>query len=416
MTTWRYDDRRSRFYETTAFKVFVALVVLAIGGYFEWNHFEAQSNAQPSKNKTTSHQVAQKTSAPVTVAGRYLFSGTTYWARAIETEAHGDYNQPFSQLDTFHPERYDGWQIDLECPVTDNVVPYADQVKLLVFNCRPEFLPYATKYFNLINLANNHTDNQGGITGLQDTRDRLAKQPGVQYFGTFDPGVTNDDCEVLGLPVRLQSKGKPDTKAKLPIAFCAWHYVFRLPRAGEIETEQKYASIMPVFGFAHMGREYIPKAEDTQVSIAHQIIDNGAEFVIANQSHWVQNTEVYKNKLIVYSTGNLIFDQLDTETNRGDNIDVTINVKEDANVKKWLALGPSCFVYQDDCLAKAQQQGLQKVQLNVQYGVVASQGGDKVITHRADAATQAAVEQRMNWTATCQALTTPYACRPDDGL
>jgi poly-gamma-glutamate synthesis protein (capsule biosynthesis protein) len=414
MATWRYDQRRRSYGRITA-KLLVLLILLAAGGYFGWKVFSS-NNANKTDQKTTQPQTAQKSVPASTVSGRYLFSGTTYWARAIETEAHGDYNQPFSQLNTFHPERYDGWQIDLECPVTNNVVPYADQVNLLVFNCRPEFLPYATKYFNLINLANNHTDNQGGITGLQDTRDRLAKQPGVQYFGTFDPGVTKDDCEVLGLPVRLQSKGKPDTKAKLPIAFCAWHYVFRLPRPGEIEAEQKFAKIMPVFGFAHMGREYIPKAEDTQVSIAHQIIDSGAEFVIANQSHWVQNTEVYKNKLIVYSTGNLIFDQLDTETNRGDNIDVTINVKEDDNVKKWLALGPSCFVYQDSCLAKAEQEGLKKVQLNIQYGVVASLGGYKVITHRADAATQAAVEERMNWSATCQQLTTPYACRPDDAL
>ena len=41
----------------------------------------------------------------------------------------------------------------MECPITNNVVPYADQVKLLVFNCRPEFLPNFVKYFNVINLA-----------------------------------------------------------------------------------------------------------------------------------------------------------------------------------------------------------------------------------------------------------------------
>ncbi len=371
---------------------------------YDRQHFKKAAATKQAYQPTT------KAPAPTTVTGKYLFSGTTYWARAIETQAHGNYTQPFSGLSSFQPARYDGWQIDLECPITDHTVPYETQVRLLQFNCRPEFLPEATKYFNLINLANNHTDNQGGNTGLQETRDRLAKLPNVQYFGTFDPAVTDDDCEVVALPVHIQHAGKANTKGALPVAFCAWHYVYRLPRPGEIESEQRYAKTMPVFGFAHMGREYIPKAEDTQVSIAHQIIDGGSEFVIANQSHWVQNTEVYKGKLIVYSTGNLIFDQLDTETNRGDNIAVSLSVKDDANVKKWLALGPSCHDYHDQCLAMAEKQGLQKVQLHLDYDVIASQGGNKVVTHLADPATQAAVEQRMNWSATCQTLTAPYGC------
>ncbi len=349
------------------------------------------------------------------VAGRYLFTGTTYWARAIETEAHGDYAQPFSQLNTFHRDKYDAWQTDMECPVTNHVEPYADQVKLLIFNCRPEFLPYFTKYFNLINLANNHTDNQGGMTGLSETRTRL-KAAGVQYFGNFDPSVSNDVCEVVALPVRLQQTGKPETKASLPVAICAWHYVYRLPRPGEIDVMKRFAGTMPVFAFVHMGREYIPKADPVQEQIAHQVADDGPEFVIANQSHWVQNTEVYKNKLIVYSTGNFIFDQLDQETNRGDNISVKLSVKEGDNVRKWLALGPSCFTYQDDCLAKAQAEGLKKVQLNLDYSVVASQGGYKELTHRADAATQQAVEQRMNWSETCSQLKAPYGCETNSGL
>lgn len=401
MTKWRYGAPRHHYRRTVG----LLLVVLLAAGGALWVHYHPSHQPKPMPAR-----VIMKPAQPTTVVGKYLFSGTTYWARAIETAARGDYAQPFSELETFQPKQYDGWQIDLECPITNNKVPYSEQVQLLVFNCRPEFLPYATKYFNLINLANNHTDNQGGTKGLQETRDRLSKTPGVQYFGTFDPGVTNDDCEVVGLPVRLQTPGQAETKANLPIAFCAWHYVFRLPRPGEIEAEQKYAQVMPVFGFAHMGREYIPKAESTQVSIAHQIIDNGAEFVIANQSHWVQNTEAYNHKLIVYSTGNLIFDQLDAETNRGDNIAISLIVKNDANVQKWLKLGPTCLAYQDTCFQMAQQEGLKKVQLNLEYHVVASQGGYKELTHVADPTTQAAVEERMNWSTTCQQLATPYGC------
>src|SRR5262249_302529 len=60
-----------------------------------------------------------------TVNGRYLLNGTVTWARAVEQSAHGDYAQPFSQLYTLQRDTYDAWSTDFECPITNNVVPYA---------------------------------------------------------------------------------------------------------------------------------------------------------------------------------------------------------------------------------------------------------------------------------------------------
>ena len=376
----------------------LSVFVVATGGAL----FFAQLHGAPAR----STQVEQKTEAsqlPKQVLGRYLLTGTTTWARAVEREAHGNYAQPFSQLNTFDRQRYDAWSTDFECPITSNVVPYATQINNLVFNCRPEFLPAATKYFNIFDLANNHTDNQGGETGLEETRMNLQKA-GVQYFGTFDPADSNDVCEVLALPVRIEKSDKSMQKASLPVTFCGWHYVFRLPRAGEMDVMDAYNKIMPVFAFAEMGTEYESKANPTQVSIAHQIIDHQPAFLIANNPHWVQNTEVYKGKLIVYSTGNFIFDQLDQETNRNANIDLYISVKYDANIAKWLALGPHCAVFHDDCLAEAQKEKLTKVALHTTYGVVAGNSGDRVVSHKADAATQSAVLDRLNWAVTCTQL------------
>jgi len=314
-----------------------------------------------------------------------------------------DYSKPFSQLNTFQRELYEGWSTDFECPITDNTVPYQTQIDNLIFNCRPEFLPEATKYFNLFDLANNHTDNQNGMVGLTKTRQYLDKA-GVQYFGSFDPSVSDDVCEVVALPVRLQKADKTEEKANLPVAFCAWHYFYRKPLAGEIEVMQKYAQIMPVFAFVEMGAEYHPSADAIQQEIAHKVVDLGPEFLLANNPHWVQNTEVYKGKLIVYSMGNFIFDQLNAETNRSASIDATITVPYDDNVAKWLALAPKCASFHDDCLNQAQLRGLTKYKLQLKYGVVAGQGGNNQITHKADAATQTAVEQRLNWSQTCAQL------------
>ena len=332
------------------------------------------------------------------VEGRYLFNGTIVLARAVEKYARGDYEQPFSQLDTFNRAAYDGWSTDFECPITNNVVPYETQINNLVFNCRPEFLPGLTKYFNLFDLANNHTDNQGGQAGIAETRQHL-KDSGVQYFGNYDPTILNDICEVIALPVRLQRSDKAEEKANLPIAFCAWHYFNynRGPTEAELAVAKKYAAVMPVFGFVEMGNEYQARASDSQRVIAHQVIDTGAEFIFANNPHWVQDSEVYKGKLVVYSLGNFIFDQIDVETQRGVSIDATVKVPYNDNVAKWVALGKSCLGFQDTCLQDAVSQGLTKIKIGITYAPVANQDGAQKITHKASVEVQKAVEERLNW-------------------
>lgn len=336
------------------------------------------------------------------VRGKYLFNGTVTWARAVEQQARGDYSQPFSKLDTFNRDMYDAWSTDFECPITNNTVPYRTQIENLIFNCRPEFLPYASKYFDIYNLANNHTYDQNGKKGLEETRRHL-QGAGAQYFGTYDSSDIKNICEVVALPIRLIQNNKTD-RVTLPVVFCGWHYFYRQVQPEQLDVINKYSKIMPVFAFAEMGAEYQAMATPSQVQIAHQIIDYGPEFLIANNPHWVQNTEVYKNKLIVYSTGNFIFDQLDAETNRSASIDLEVDVEYDDNIAKWIALAPSCRAFQDDCLVKAEEQGMIKPKLKLKFGVVAGQNGYKVITHKATKDVQESVELRMNWKQTLDAL------------
>lgn len=393
--SWKYDSRLRKRH------VWPFVLLAIVLGSAAWIGLRPKPPlAQAPKTSDAPEVKAPKNQ---TVTSHYLINGTVTWARAVEQQAAGDYKQPFSMLDSFNRSQYDAWSTDFECPITNNTVPYQTQINDLIFNCRPEFLPAAAKYFNIFDLANNHTDNQGGEKGLVETRKHL-DNVGAQYFGTFDSSDSKNVCEVLALPVRIQKPDKSEQKAALPIAFCGWHYFYRKPTSGEIEVMKKYAKIMPVFAYAEMGLEYRPKADATQIEIAHQIVDEGPEFLVANNPHWVQNTEVYKGKLIVYSTGNFIFDQLDSETNRSASIDVTMSVPYDDNVAKWIALAPDCKVFHDDCLTKAEQQGLSKLKLQLQYGVVAGQNGYKQITHKADAATQKAIEDRLNWPQTLQAL------------
>lgn len=341
------------------------------------------------------------------IEAKYLFSGTVVPARAVENEARKpdgsiDYNQPFSKLSTFNPSQYDAWTVDMECPITDANIPYRQQVENTIFNCRPEFLPAMSKYFTNFNLANNHVYDQGKEKFPQ--MQKYVQEANIQYVGNQDPAVTKDICEVMAMKVKVKNKNGSVEPGTLPLAYCAWHYFEREPYSGEFDVIKKYAEIMPVIGLMQVGIEYQPKADSRQESVSRKIIDGGAEFVIGNSPHWVQNTDVYKNKLIVYSTGNFIFDQLDTETNRGVSIEVNMTINYDENVAKWLALGETCKVHYDNCLAKAEEQKLTKIKPSFTYGLVASTTGYRQITQKADVATQKAIEERTNWAQTLKAL------------
>lgn len=349
--------------------------------------------AAPSARTSTRYEM---------VRGKYLFSGTVVIARAVENEARRadgsiDYDQPFSKFASFNPDQYDAWAFDHECPMTMNNIPYRTQVANTIFNCRPEFIPAMRKQFDTIvaNVANNHTYDMGQ-DGYEETI-KLLEEGGIQTIGNYSPRVKEDICEVVAWPVRLQQEGQNLAEGMLPIAFCAWHYFEFDPEPGEIEVMDRYAKIMPVFAFMQVGTEYQAKADSKQESIARKIVDRGPEFLIGNSPHWVQNTEFYKGKLIVYSTGNFIFDQLDYETNRGLSISVDMQIKYDENVAKWLELGKLCRPRKDDCLKKAESMGLRKVRSVFSFDAIGSSGGYRQVTQLAGPELQKSIEERANW-------------------
>ena len=108
---------------------------------------------------------------------RLLFAGTTFWGRRTNNDARASelgVKYPFSQLDTLDRKNYDAWIGGLECPVTDNGHNKAEEENIFKFNCDPDYLPEAAKYFDAFLLGNNHAGNQGK-TGLETTRAYLKK-------------------------------------------------------------------------------------------------------------------------------------------------------------------------------------------------------------------------------------------------
>lgn len=376
------------------------LLVLFAGGAYGAKKYWLDKK---STNKSAQNFNNAKANPEVTdLKGKYLFSGTTVLARAVERDAKGDYNQPFSGMDSLG--KYDAGTTFFECPVTDGNVPFSVQVSNLKFNCKPEWLPVLKQYFPIINLSSNHVYDMGE-DGFNETVKRL-KEAGLQVVGNYNPHVEADNCKVVILPVRMQKKDGSEESAKLPIAFCSFNYknLFS-PEPGELESIERWAKIMPVFGLLNAGAEYQKIAGAQQMEMAHKMVDLGAEFVIANGTHWVQNSEVYKGKLIAYSMGNFIFDQIDYDGRIHLNISVEMTVSYDKNLAGWLELGASCKINSgSECRDQAESKGLTKFVPSFKFEGIGSYGGLREVARRANAQQQADIEQRANWPNTLRQL------------
>jgi poly-gamma-glutamate synthesis protein (capsule biosynthesis protein) len=59
----------------------------------------------------------------------------------------------------------------------------------------------------------------------------------------------------------------------------------------------------------HWGNEYLPEPEIWRQTLAHQLIDAGADIIHGHHPHVWQGYEIYESKPIFYSFGNFVFDQ-----------------------------------------------------------------------------------------------------------
>jgi len=385
--------------------VFIVLV-LVCGVVFI---FFAPKVATPSLQTSVTKKVPQ----PTNISSNILFTGNTYWGRYINDWSMASplkYAYPFSRLNEFHRDQYDAWISGLECPLVAGVsMTSAEEDSTLTFNCSPDYLPEAKKWFTAFTLANNHTDNQG-VDGFAETRQQL-EASGIQYFGHYDPRVLEDICEVIAMPVTITNDDNSIAKGKLPVAMCGYHAVFRIPTPEAVAEMQKYSQYMPVIAMPHMGAEYKTVQDQLKIDFYRSLIDGGADMVLGDHPHWIQGTESYKGHLIVYSMGNFIFDQQDQpDVVRSAGIRVVMKTSGDnsALLKKWLAIGDKCAVFKDDCLAQVVQQKLTKLDIKYQFGVIGTNDGDKIVKP-ATAAQQASILERLDWQSTMDKLQVPYS-------
>jgi poly-gamma-glutamate synthesis protein (capsule biosynthesis protein) len=194
---------------------------------------------------------------------------------------------------------------NLEGPVVKNPPEFSDDSLKFAFS--PEIIEGVSwSNFNLFSLANNHTLDMGK-EGLKETKDWLKK-----YQINF-----------VGSPLTSSSDNPDSFFSRDNITFLAFNRIFpfTVKEKEIIKTIKMVKSLKPdnfLIVSLHWGEEYKSINSPAQQSLAHKIIEAGADLIIGHHPHVVQNIEKYQGKLIFYSLGNFIFDQyFSKETQQG---------------------------------------------------------------------------------------------------
>ena len=149
---------------------------------------------------------------------------------------------------------------------------------------------------DVASLANNHATNFGFNSLVQTSN--ILKSNGIKSFGLADGieyiNIKDKRIALVGF-VELGNNWAGLNNATID-------NVAKLIKEANVNAD----IVITAF---HWGVEYTHKPTANQVELAHLAIDCGADLVLGNHPHWIQESEVYKNVFITYAQGNTIFDQ-----------------------------------------------------------------------------------------------------------
>jgi len=243
-----------------------------------------------------------------------LFVGDVMLARSIGSVIESGEN-PFKNIkSTF--DKYDLVVANLETVASQDQYAYQNPSKLYTFNAPVSTLDSLTQNgVDIVSLANNHTMDYGA-DALLNTISNL-KDRGILYFGAgsnvneaFEPKyVLHNKTKIALLAFNDIENWVADAYENSPGS--ANFDKDRIRQS--LEKANSNADIVIVF--PHWGIEYSLTNSERQSEYARYFIDNGADIVIGGHPHVLQNSEEYNGKMIYYSLGNFVFDDMCTIPN-----------------------------------------------------------------------------------------------------
>ncbi|ETB63601.1 TPA: hypothetical protein DIC38_02735 [Candidatus Nomurabacteria bacterium] len=237
------------------------------------------------------------------------FVGDIMMTRGVEASVNknfgGDFNKLFENLEEL--KNADILFGNLEGAVSDKGNNVGSKYS---FRMKPEALEALSNIgFDIVSFANNHVGDWN-IIAFKDTMVRLDNigikktGAGINKEDAISPTILNKNGINFGF-LGFSDVGPNWLEAKENTAGIL---LASDPNIKTIIKNAKSNVDVLIVSF-HFGEEYKKVHNKRQETLAHLAIDNGADMVIGHHPHVIEDLEWYKEKPIVYSLGNFIFDQ-----------------------------------------------------------------------------------------------------------
>lgn len=242
------------------------------------------------------------------------FTGDVLLDRGIDAIVKAKGNSHISNAIEYILSPYQYRVINLEGPLTSHKNPLN---KSIVFGARPELVTVLQESnITHTSLANNHVNDQQN-QGREDTYQTLASA-GIAVMGIN----TKDHAPCLPAELTAVNNNKIAIFSFLDLSLSS-EEINGVCACGADNLATKiweYKNNHPntvVICYIHWGTEYNPFPAMSQQQTARLLIDAGADAIIGHHPHVIQKIDYYRGKLVLYSLGNFVFDQLHPDTRTG---------------------------------------------------------------------------------------------------
>lgn len=244
-------------------------------------------------------------------AVRLLFAGDVYLSdHVLEAyDAAGGIDGVLSQGYQAEIQAADYFVTNEEFPFSKRGTPAPD--KQFTFRVHPEKVKLMQEMgIDLVTLANNHALDYGRDAML-DTIDTL-DHAGIRHVGAGKnlaearkPAIVELNGRTFAFIGATRVYPEADWAAGTDSAGMFSAYDGGAALAEEVKEAKQQADY--VIAYVHWGIEREEMPNEVQKSIAHRLVDAGADLVVGAHPHVLQGLEYYQGVPIAYSLGNFVF-------------------------------------------------------------------------------------------------------------
>ena len=315
----------------------VALVAVALMIWF----WQTGAFAAPTTTTSTTTTLAPTTTLPPTTTTELPTTTTTTLPPPLSVSAGGDVmgdRKVGTLLDkSGGAAAFEGVKsymegahlafVNLEGPISDKGT--RNSIKEYTFRARPALLDgLLSAGIDVVSLANNHILDYGS-KAMNDCIERL-DTAGIKHAGA------GSDLEKASAPTLLDTPAGTVAliaASQITASFAATNeragtfYIYSSAKSRKTLTDKvaeaaKQADFVVVS--LHWGTEYDATADSSEIDFAHEIVDAGADLILGHHPHVIQGLEIYKDRLIVYSMGDFVWDWHSAYTGESFVLQVTL--------------------------------------------------------------------------------------------